>query len=74
MKVVFPLKSLDLGVCVMGVDLFFLYSGSPATLSPRRSGESCLSKNQWEIPLTSLTEVNQTPCMLWNLEVWRVLD
>ena len=37
-----------------------VYSGSPATLSPWRSGESCLSKDQRETPLMSSTEVNQT--------------
>ena len=32
-------------------------SGSSATLSPWRSGESCLSKEQRETPLTHSTEV-----------------
>ena len=45
----------------MGVCLFFLYCGSSTTLSPWKSGESCLSKNQREIPLTCSTKVNQTP-------------
>ena len=40
--------------------LFFLYSGSSTTLSHGRSGESCLSKDQRETPLTCSTEVNQT--------------
>ena len=35
-------------------------SGSSATLSPWRSGESCLSKEQRETPLTRTTEVKQT--------------
>ena len=35
-------------------------SGSSATLSPWRSGESCLSKEQRETPLTCSTEVKQT--------------
>ena len=39
----------------------FFYSGSSATLSPWKSGESCLSKDQRETPLTCSTEVNQTP-------------
>ena len=34
-------------------------SGSSATLSPWRSGESCLSKEQRETPLTRPTEVKQ---------------
>ena len=33
-------------------------SGSFATLSPWKSGESCLSKEQRETPLTRPTEVN----------------
>ena len=37
-----------------------VYNGSSATLSPWRSGESCLSKDQRETPVTSSTEVNQT--------------
>ena len=37
-----------------------VYSGSSAILSPWRSGESCLSKDQRETLLTSSTEVNQT--------------
>ena len=59
-RVLFPLKSLDLGVCVMDVCLFFFYSGSSTTLSPSRSGESCLSRDQRETPLMCSTEVNQT--------------
>ena len=35
-------------------------SGSSATLSPWRSGECCLSKEQRETPLTRPTEVKQT--------------
>ena len=35
-------------------------SGSSATLSPWRSGESYLSKEQRETPLTRPTEVKQT--------------
>ena len=35
-------------------------SGSSATLSPWRSGESCLSKKQRETPLMHPTEVEQT--------------
>ena len=35
-------------------------SGSSATLSPWRSGESCLSKEQRETPLTRPIEVKQT--------------
>ena len=35
-------------------------SGSFATLSPWRSSESCLSKEQRETPLTRPTEVKQT--------------
>ena len=35
-------------------------SGSSATLSPWRSGESCLFKEQRETPLTRPTEVKQT--------------
>ena len=35
-------------------------SGSSATLSPWRSGESCLPKEQRETPLTRPTEVKQT--------------
>ena len=45
----------------MGVCLFFLYSGSSATLSPWRSGESCLSKDQRKTLLKCSIEVNQTP-------------
>ena len=45
----------------MGVSLFSFYSGSSAILSPWRSGESCLSKDQREIPLMCSTKVNQTP-------------
>ena len=37
-----------------------VYIGSSATLSPWRSSESCLSRDQRETPLTSSTEVNQT--------------
>ena len=39
----------------------FFYSGSSATLSPWRSSESYLSKDQRKTPLTCSTEVNQTP-------------
>ena len=39
---------------------FSLCSGSSAILSSRRSDESCLSKDQRKIPLTSSIEVNQT--------------
>ena len=35
-------------------------SGSSTTLSPWRSSESCLSKEQRETPLTRPTEVKQT--------------
>ena len=35
-------------------------SESSATLSPWKSGESCLSKEQRETPLTRPTEVKQT--------------
>ena len=41
--------------------LFSLHSGSLVTLSHGRSGESCLSKDQKETPLTCSTKVNQTP-------------
>ena len=40
--------------------LFSLYNESFATLSSVRSGESCLSKDKRETPLTSSTEINQT--------------
>ena len=40
-----------------GLEVRFLDSGSSATLSPWRSGESCLSKEQRETPLTRSTEV-----------------
>ena len=42
------------------VEARILDSGSSATLSPWRSGESCLSKEQRETPLTCPTEVKQT--------------
>ena len=42
------------------VEARILDSGSSATLSPWRSGESCLSKEQRETPLTRPTEVKQT--------------
>ena len=58
-KVVRVLPPLEIMIRV-GL-LFSLYSGSSATLSYRRSGESCLSKDQRETPLTYSTEVNQTP-------------
>ena len=41
-------------------NFIFFYSGSSATLSPWRSGESCRSKDQREDPLTCSTEANQT--------------
>ena len=40
-----------------GLEVRILDSGSSATLSPWRSGESCLSKEQRETPLTCSTEV-----------------
>ena len=46
---------------VVNRKFIFFYSGSSTTLSPWRSGESCLSKDQRETPLTCSTEVNQTP-------------
>ena len=58
-KVVRVLPPLEIMIRVG--HLFSLYSGSSATLSDRRSGESYLSKDQKEIPLTCSTEVNQTP-------------
>ena len=58
-KVVRVLPPLEIMIRV-GL-LFSLYSGSSAILSHRRSGESCLSKDQRETPLTCSTEVNQTP-------------
>ena len=58
-KVVRVLPPLEIMIRV-GL-LFSLYSGFSATLSHGRSGESCLSKDQREIPLTSSTEINQTP-------------
>ena len=39
------------------VEVMIMDSGSSATLSPWRSGESCLSKEQRETPLTHATEV-----------------
>ena len=48
----FPVRSRGGSVEVRITD-----SGSSATLSPWRSGESCLSKEQREIPLTRTTEV-----------------
>ena len=47
----FPVSSCD------GLEVRILDSGSSATLSPWRSGESCLSKEQRETPLTRATEV-----------------
>ena len=41
-------------------NFIFFHSGSSAILSPRKSGESCLSKDQREDPLMCPTEVNQT--------------
>ena len=40
-----------------GLEVTISDSGSSATLSPWRSGESCLSKEQRETPLTRATEV-----------------
>ena len=40
-----------------GLEVRISDSGSSATLSPWRSGESCLSKEQRETPLTRATEV-----------------
>ena len=55
----FALPKIRLEVVeVVARKLFSLYSGSSTTLSPWRSGESCLSKNQRETSLTSSTEVN----------------
>ena len=48
----FPVRSRRGSVEVRITD-----SGSSATLSPWRSGESCLSKEQRETPLTRTTEV-----------------
>ena len=48
----FPVRSSSDGLEVRISD-----SRSSATLSPWRSGESCLSKEQKEIPLTRATEV-----------------
>ena len=42
------------------VEARILDSGSSATLNPWRSGESYLSKEQRETPLTRPTEVKQT--------------
>ena len=61
MRVVFSIEITRFRECVMSICLFFLYSESFATLSPWRSGESCLSKDLKETPLTCSTEVNQTP-------------
>ena len=58
-KVVRMLPTLEIMIRV-GL-LFFLYSGSSATLSHERSGESCLSKDQRETPLMCSIEVNQSP-------------
>ena len=44
---------------MLGIFIFF-YNGSFATLSPWRSSESCLSKDQREDPLTCSTGANQT--------------
>ena len=54
-------SSIRLERMVASRKFIFFYSGSSATLSPWRSGESCLSKDQRETPLTRSTEVNQTP-------------
>ena len=54
-------SSIRLERMVASRKFIFFYSGSSATLSPRRSGESCLSKDQRETPLTHSTKVNQTP-------------
>ena len=60
MRALLPLEfHPDSSVCVLGNFIFF-YSGSSATLSPWRSGESYRSKDQREDPLTCSTEVNQT--------------
>ena len=48
----FPVRSRGGSVEVRITD-----SGTSATLSPWRSSESCLSKEQREIPLTRTTEV-----------------
>ena len=47
-----------------------IYSGSSATLSPWRSGKSCLSKEQRETPLMSSTKVNQTGVEKKKSEAW----
>ena len=52
-----PLNSIRIGCLEIGL-LFSLHSGSLAILSPRRSGESCLSKDQREIPLMCPTKAN----------------
>ena len=50
-RVLLPLEfHLDSSVCVLGNFIFF-YSGSSATLSPWRIGESCRSNNQRKDPL-----------------------
>ena len=51
----FPVRSRRGSVTVRITD-----SGSSAILSPWRSGESCLSKEQRETPLTRTTEVKKT--------------
>ena len=59
-RVLLPLEfHPNSSVCVLGNFIFF-YSGSSATLSPWKSGESCHSKDQREDPLTCSTEANQT--------------
>ena len=50
-------------------NFYFLSNGSSTTLSPSRSGESCLSKDQKKAPLTSPIEVNQTKKLGDKLEV-----
>ena len=55
-----PLESSQKRI-VANRKFIFFYSQSYVTLSPWRSGESCLSKDQRKTPLTCSTEVNQTP-------------
>ena len=52
-----PLPGFRLEVVEVVWTLGSFDSGSFATLSPWRSGESCLSKEQRETPLTRSTEV-----------------
>ena len=59
-RVVFTYLKIRLEVVKVARKLFFLYSGSSTTLCPWKSGESCLSKDQRETPLTCSTKVNQT--------------